>query len=169
MRIAVGPLCRGGLRGVPRTECETTIKLNLISCSNLHTRFALRRKSFPAERTYFDNFPKQRPLRDHADCEFRRQVEWRSGFPVGVVADFGRSSLPRRTSRPAAICVHVNQGSGPISCRVLHTGFAFRRKSFPAERTYFDNHPRLHPFPVEGRPFSRTPQAIRVGIFRNRR
>jgi hypothetical protein len=41
--------------------------------------------------------------------------------------------------------VHVNQGSGPISCRVLHTGFAFRRKSFPAERTYIDNHPRLHP------------------------
>ena len=63
----------------------------------------------------------------------------------GVVADFGRSSLPRRTSRPAATCLHVNQGSGPISCRVLHTGFAFRRKSFPAEKTYFDNHPRLHP------------------------
>jgi len=57
--------------------------------------------------------------------------------------------------RPAASCVHVNQGSGPISGRVLHTGFAFRRKSFPTERTYFDNHPRLHPFhgefPLSGR------------------
>jgi hypothetical protein len=49
----------------------------------------------------------------------------------GDVADFGGSSLPRRTSRPAATCVHVNQGTGPISCRLLHTGFALRRFENP--------------------------------------
>ncbi len=62
----------------------------------------------------------------------------------GAVADFGRSSLPRRTSRLAATSLHVNQQMGPITCSKLHTKFAFRRKSFPAERAYFDNQSRLN-------------------------
>ena len=62
----------------------------------------------------------------------------------GAVADFGRSSLPRRTSRLAATSLHVNQRMGPITCGKLHTKFAFRRKSFPGERTYFDNQSRLN-------------------------
>ncbi len=40
---------------------------------------------------------------------------------TGAVADFGRSSLPRRTSRPAATCVHVNKRIRPIFCSHLHT------------------------------------------------
>ena len=66
--------------------------------------------------------------------------------PKGAVAVFGRSCLPGRTSRLAATCVHINQRSRPISRRLLHTRFAFRRKSFPAERTYMNNRSRLHPY-----------------------
>ena len=44
-----------------------------------------------------------------------------------------RSCLPGRTSRQAATYVDINQSSRPISRRLLHSRFAFRRKSFPAE------------------------------------
>jgi hypothetical protein len=77
-----------------------------------------------------------------------REKENRTARPItspGVVAHFCRSSLPRRTSRIAATCVHVNQSSRPISWHLLHTKFALRRKSFPAERTCLNNQSRLHP------------------------
>ena len=100
------------------------------------------------------------------------QPLWRSGDPAGVVADFCRSSLPRRTSRLAATCLHVNQSSRPIFWHLLHTRFALRRKSFPAERTYLNNQSRLHPTSPEAagnRPSSRLPQPDDVfaatGIF----
>ena len=50
---------------------------------------------------------------------------------LGVVADFGRSSLPRRTSRLAATCVHVNQSSRPTFWHLLHTRFALRQYGNP--------------------------------------
>jgi hypothetical protein len=92
------------------------------------------------------SLPHYQPLRQISPIGV--QVKPRSDYAcqhLGVVADFGRSSLPRRTSRPAATCVHVNQGAGAISCWLLHAAFALRRNSFPAERTYIDNHPRPHP------------------------
>ena len=46
-----------------------------------------------------------------------------------AVTDFGRSSLPKRTSRLAATCVHVKHSIGSIDRRTLHTRFACRQKA----------------------------------------
>ena len=63
----------------------------------------------------------------------------------GVVADFGRSCLPGRTSRLAATSVHVNRQYRLAVPLARRRRFALRRKSFPAERTYFHSRSRLHP------------------------
>ena len=62
------------------------------------------------------------------------QVPSASNSVEGVVADFGRFSLPRRTSRLAATRVHVNQSSWPISWHLLHTGFALRQYGNPCRQ-----------------------------------
>ena len=46
-----------------------------------------------------------------------------------------RSCLPGRTSQLAATCLH-GEAYGRPTISNMHTWFAFRRKSFPAERTY---------------------------------
>jgi hypothetical protein len=56
---------------------------------------------------------------------------------VGVVANFSWCCLPGRTSRLAAICVHINQNSRSRSRHLRHARFALRRKSSPAERNDF--------------------------------
>ena len=58
-----------------------------------------------------------------------RQGDW------GVVADFGRSSLPRRTSRLAATSHQTRWKEGPhgdVERMYVPWRFAFQRKSFPA-------------------------------------
>ena len=58
-------------------------------------------------------------------------------LPIGgVVADFGRSCLPGRTSRLAATSVHVNRQYRLAVSLARRRRFALRRKSFPAERTH---------------------------------
>ena len=47
-----------------------------------------------------------------------------------------RSCLPGRTSQLAATRLHGETYRRPTTISNMHTGFAFRRKSFPAERTY---------------------------------
>ena len=47
-----------------------------------------------------------------------------------------RSCLPGRTSQLAATRLHGETYRRPTTINNMHTGFAFRRKSFPAERTY---------------------------------
>ena len=47
-----------------------------------------------------------------------------------------RSCLPGRTSQLAATRLHGKAHCRPTTFDNIHTGFAFRRKSFPAERTY---------------------------------
>jgi prepilin-type N-terminal cleavage/methylation domain-containing protein len=49
---------------------------------------------------------------------------------------FCRSCLPGRTSQLAATRLHGESHCRPTTISNMHTGFAFRRKSFPAERTY---------------------------------
>jgi len=68
-----------------------------------------------------------------------------NGYPAGAVVDFGRSCLPGRTSRHCRDQFAGNDTMQAAILSELHTRFALRRKSFPAERTYSDNHPRLHP------------------------
>ena len=47
-----------------------------------------------------------------------------------------RSCLPGRTSQLAATGLYGEAHGRPITISSIHTGFAFRRRSFPAERTY---------------------------------
>ena len=47
-----------------------------------------------------------------------------------------RFCLPGRTSQLAATHLHGETYRRPTTISNMHTGFAFRRKSFPAERTY---------------------------------
>ena len=63
---SVGPACRAGLRGHAATSEESRSKGrprgDVERMCDLW-RFALRRKSFPAERTYFNNHPRLHPAR----------------------------------------------------------------------------------------------------------
>jgi hypothetical protein len=78
----------------------------------------------------------QNRSQEHCSFQFSaltRSTETTAAFALGAVAVFGRSCLPGRTSRLAATYVHISQSSRPISRRLLHTKFALRRKSFPAD------------------------------------
>ena len=62
--ISVGPACRAGLRGHAATSDESRSKeasRGDVERMCVPRRFALRRKSFPAERTYFNNHPRLHP------------------------------------------------------------------------------------------------------------
>ena len=88
--------------------------------------------AFPLQRTDGDSDNPSRRRGLHVPFgSTGKQVSLPSPGASGVVADFSRFSLPTRTSRPAATCVHVNQDTGPISCRPLYTGFALRQYENP--------------------------------------
>jgi hypothetical protein len=76
-----------------------------------------------------------------------------------AVADFCRSCLPGRTSRLATTSVHVTVS---IGLRLVGTSHKvrLRRKSFPAERTYFNDHPRLRTFKMDVVPTKPEPREV---------
>ena len=55
---------------------------------------------------------------------------------AACIVSSSRSCLPGRTSQLAATRSHSESYGWPTTIDNMHTGFAFRRKSFPAERTY---------------------------------
>jgi len=76
------------------------------------------------------------------DCRAFCAIKQASGMADrdwDVVADFCRSCLPSRTSRPAATSDQTRWKEGPrgdVERMYAPRRFAWRRKSFPAERTY---------------------------------
>ena len=63
----------------------------------------------------------------------------------GIVADFGRSCLPGRTSRLAATSVHVNRQYRLAVSLAHRSRFACGENPFRQKGPNFNNHPRLHP------------------------
>ena len=69
--ISVGPACRAGLRGHAATSDESRSNgqpRGDVERICVPGRFALRRKSFPAERTYFYNHPRLHPDQRQMKC-----------------------------------------------------------------------------------------------------
>ena len=111
-------------------------------------------------------------------CRFgneRRRDGSHVGWTFLSVTDFGRSSLPRRTSRHAATSDQARCKEGPrgdVERMYVPRRFALRRKSFPAERTYLNavlsgrkDLPERSPFRQKG-PTERSPfrQKVVAGL-----
>jgi hypothetical protein len=112
--LQVGHACGPGLRGLPRLRCMRKFDATCNPHQSAHRgRLVAKRKSFPAERTYFNNHPRRHPEAGswlnnsdgelNAECfpSFTGSSPALRGFTtVSVWRNLRRSTQRRRQSLP---------------------------------------------------------------------